>query len=529
MKNKKISLALLISLLTVAFAPLATAAEIPLLSWERGKQQNIVLGGPSTNSGWKIFLIAEGQVDRVFSASLPNKAGYVVYSIDLPNDLPLGGYAVEARAKGSPDTSVAAINVINRNVYTISSIPTDLRLLFTFYAIIISTFAIIRAGKYSQLSFTRDKSHRRLKGESNESSRVPKIFQPFYKFRSRRQAEMEISFLKFIAYKDGEALHKLSPILWAVTPFATFLLGLYMSWSIQATTVVPNVAISLIIIAAVIGAFDAISGATAAAGFIFASLILGDVNGMRAFLAVVAFTFAWCAPSMLATMYFITLKVDFRDNFMRLTPAIKSAVTLLISSVFGSMAVMISAILTDSLVINIQGNSFARWPLMAIVATVIILKNLFEAFIDSSRVKKSKEIESVEESIFLARVISPGMTSMLAVAIFGITYVWIEKPAQALVATLIISAPFFLSFVVFPEVAGKRFPMIRRNLVLETIVISSITIGVYAVIQRLPLATREKAQAFILMGLIPVLIHAIYSALVVSSERSKSAEREVNA
>lgn len=528
MKSKKISLALLITFLTLAIAPIARAADIPLLSWERGKQQSIVLGGPSTGSGWKIFLIAQGQEDRAFTPSVPNKAGYIVYSIDLPRDLPLGGYSVEARAQGSPDTSVAAINVVERNFYTISSIPTDLRLLFTFYAIIISTFAIIRARKYSSLTFTRDKSHRRIKGEQNETSRVPRIFQPFYKFRSRRQAEMEISFLKFIAYKDGEALHKLSPIAWAVLPFATLLLGMYMSWSIQATTVIPNVAISLIIAAAVIGAFDAISGATAAAGFIFASLILGDVNGMRAFISVVAFTLAWWGPSMLATMYLLTLTVDFKEGFAKLSPKLKNVLTLILSAIFGSTAIMISAILTDSLVINIQGSSFTRWPLMAIVAGVILIKHVIESFIDSSRVRKSKTIESVEESIFLARVISPSMTFMVSVAIFGITYVWTEKAVQAFIATLIISAPLFLSFMVFPEVAGKRFPMIRRNLILETIVMSAITIGVYMLIQRLPMATREKGQAFILLGLVPVLIHAIYSALVVSSERAKSSEGEVN-
>jgi hypothetical protein len=190
MKSKKLSLALLLTMIFLAITPVTNAAEIPLLSWERGKQQNIVLGGPSTGSGWKIFLVAEGQADREFSASVPNSAGYIVYSIDLPKNLALGGYSVEARANGSPDSAVAAVNVIERSYYTISSIPTDLRLLFSFYAIIISSFAIIRARKYSYLSFNRDKSHRRSKGEDREGSSVPGFLQPFYKFRSRRQAEM---------------------------------------------------------------------------------------------------------------------------------------------------------------------------------------------------------------------------------------------------------------------------------------------------------------------------------------------------
>ncbi len=528
MKSKKFSLAILIAIFS-AVMPSASAVDIPLLTWERGKQQNIILGGPSTGNGWKIFFVAEGQADRELSASLPNSAGFIVYSIDIPKDMPLGGYAVEVRGPRSPDRTVAAINLIERSYYTISSIPTDLRLLFTFYAIIISSFAVIRARKYSQLSFTRDKSHRRAKGEDRESSRVPGIFQPFYKFRSRRQAEMEISFLKFIAYKDGEPLHKLSPILWAITPFITFLLGMYMSYSIQGITVIPNVALYLILIAAIVGAVDAISGVTAAAGFLFASLILGDINNMRTFLSVIAFALAWCLPSMLASMYLIVLKIDFNEAFSKASSRVKTLLALAISAALGSMAVIISAILTDSLVINKQGDPFARWPLMAIVAVVIFLKNLAEVLVDRSRRNRATEVKSVEESIFLARAISPGMTFLLAIAFFGIIYVWTDKPVQSLIATAVIAAPFFLSFMVFPEVAGKRFPMIRRNLVLETVLISLTTVGVYAGIQYLPLATREKAQAFILLGLVPVLIHAIYSALVVSSERAKKKEAEVTA
>jgi hypothetical protein len=238
---------------------------------------------------------------------------------------------------------------------------------------------------------------------------------------------------------------------------------------------------------------------------------------------------AWYMPSMLASMYLIVLRVDFTDNFGKLSSGSKDFLAVLVSAIFGSTVVVISAIVTDSLIINIQGDSFARWPLMALVALVILAKNYLEVAIDRSRAKKGSEVEVITESIYLARAISPGMTFLLAVAFFGITYVWTEKPLQSLIATAIIAAPFFLSFIVFPEVAGKRFPMIRRNLILETLVISVFTGLVYVGLQYLPMTTRDKAQAFILVGLVPVLIHAIYSALVVSSERAQQKEEEVNA
>jgi len=85
MKSKKFSFAILIAIFA-AVMPSASAVDIPLLTWERGKQQNIILGGPSTGNGWKIFFVAEGQADRELSASLPNSAGFIVYSIDIPKE-----------------------------------------------------------------------------------------------------------------------------------------------------------------------------------------------------------------------------------------------------------------------------------------------------------------------------------------------------------------------------------------------------------------------------------------------------------
>ena len=520
MKSKKFTVALLISFISILATPLAAALDMPLLSWERGKQQSIVLGGSSTDAGWKIFLISPGQKEIEFSRSATNEAGYVVFSVDLPNNLKVGGYSVEARAKGAESNIVAAINVIPRKYYTISSIPTDLRLLFTLYAIVVSYFAIIRSRRYSTLTFSRDASHRRKKGEDLASSRVPASIQPFYKFRSRRQAEMEISFLKFVAYKDGEPLHKFAPVVWAILPFLTFVLGIYMSYSIQETTVIPNVAIPLLLLVVVIGAIDSISGGTAALGFIFASFILGDITGMRTFLATAAFVMAWCIPSMLASMYLLTLRVDFKHNFARLSEKVKSFVALLTSAIFGSTAVVISAILTDSLVINIQGDAILRWPLMALTALIIFGKNFAETLLDENRVRREKEVSTLIESITLRPVFSSGMAFFLAASIFGIVYVWTERAAQSIFATIIISLPFLLNAASGPKVTLKRFKVIQRNVLLEAGLISILTIVIYEVIQYLPMSTREKAQAFILIGLAPVLLHSIYSLLAASIERS---------
>ena len=51
----------ILTILTALFiaAPSAQAADIPFLTWENGKQQAIVLGGPSSSTEWKMALVGE--------------------------------------------------------------------------------------------------------------------------------------------------------------------------------------------------------------------------------------------------------------------------------------------------------------------------------------------------------------------------------------------------------------------------------------------------------------------------------------
>ena len=65
-------------------APSAQAADIPFLTWENGKQQAIVLGGPSSSTEWTMALVGENTKPLVFKASTKNSEGFYVFSIDLP-------------------------------------------------------------------------------------------------------------------------------------------------------------------------------------------------------------------------------------------------------------------------------------------------------------------------------------------------------------------------------------------------------------------------------------------------------------
>jgi hypothetical protein len=75
MLNKFIAICVAAFSLFIAIPSSVAASDIPLLSWERGKEQNIVLGGYTSQSSWAIQLVADGQTPLQFSKSTANKDG----------------------------------------------------------------------------------------------------------------------------------------------------------------------------------------------------------------------------------------------------------------------------------------------------------------------------------------------------------------------------------------------------------------------------------------------------------------------
>ena len=73
MRVKFFALALIGAFMGLAI-PQASAVDVPLLTWERGKEQNIVLGGGAITNDWQIVLVQKNEVILKFSKSKINKA-----------------------------------------------------------------------------------------------------------------------------------------------------------------------------------------------------------------------------------------------------------------------------------------------------------------------------------------------------------------------------------------------------------------------------------------------------------------------
>jgi hypothetical protein len=101
----------LLTLFALSTAP-ATAAYTPVLTWERGIEQSITLGGSTDVTLWNIELKgADGEVLE-FERSEKSASGYFVYSVVLPDDLKVGRYAIYASALGAETTLTSYVDVV---------------------------------------------------------------------------------------------------------------------------------------------------------------------------------------------------------------------------------------------------------------------------------------------------------------------------------------------------------------------------------------------------------------------------------
>ena len=96
------------------------------------------------NQNWNLYLVGDDNVRHQFSASIRNKEGFYVFSIDLSKKFKIGGYVVESESNNGEIKQVAGIQVINSSIKSLTSIPNELFIvLFGFSLFIFSLILYI--------------------------------------------------------------------------------------------------------------------------------------------------------------------------------------------------------------------------------------------------------------------------------------------------------------------------------------------------------------------------------------------------
>jgi hypothetical protein len=490
----------------VLSVPVASAADIPVLTWEKGKEHNIVLGGNGIVKDWQIQLKSPQGKPLDFSMSRKDSRGFIVYSIDIPDKYPNGVYTVETNSSAEGSKIVAGVRIVDISNYNLIQIPTKLFVILITVILLISTLSIARMKKYERIEYLRGKLAPAPKG----------LVGLLYKFRDSSIEEIHKSIFKFQLIREGELLHKFSPVTWAVIPWVSLLIGAGVSANerliegVQLTPVLFYAAIALI------GLLDPFSGFMAGVGFAFVHAVTGNVSSVRSVMSLIAISVGWFAPGLIASFYADALNKDkYSLFFKRFLPD-------LLASGLGGLVFFTSELLTNSFADHKGPISASGYLIPAIFSLFVFARISGEKYLNKDLHQTGENYQI--RSLTLQRVISPRTILFSALYIAGSIYVWTESITFAIEIAAIVAIPLGLLMVRFENPVISLFKKYQRNIFGETLVLAGIAYVVFNYIQSLPLEVTQKGRMFVGYAAVLLLIHGFYSSIYDSSDRENASK-----
>jgi hypothetical protein len=431
----KAGISLLISLFCTLAPVSASAFDAPLLVWERGRVQEVVLGGGNFSNVWVTTLQGNGIEPLKFRESGRNPAGFIVFSLYVPNDFPLGAYTVHISGEKYPDKIIAGVNLIAAQKYKIIASPLDLTALVAIFIFFTTTISVLRSRKYSELSIESTQDLPRLGDpiDTAHKSFLQRFTESPYRIRVNGIIYLQESLFRFMLVREGELLHRISPSAYGLFPILGFIGGTIAGVETLRNGGISNTPLTIFIAIALFSIIDGFSGTFAALGFWLVQTFTGNVSSLRDLLVMFAIGFAWVAPSLFGGIY--------REMVAREFPRYIANV---LSGLMGGVLFFFGHLLVDSVLTVPAPRRSLDW----IVFGAISLFAAIRSFADNLIVGKAPAIDSIhrQERIAIARVSSPQTAFILTATIFIFVYIWTGSAVKAIIVALLFSLPYYLLF-----------------------------------------------------------------------------------
>jgi hypothetical protein len=502
---------MLLALFTLGLgAPAASASDIPLLTWERGKEQNIVMGNTDIPSTWTIKLVGDGYQPLTFRMSTRGTDGTIVYSVQIPSEMPIGTYSVQVLdTEGQLTTIVAGVDVIEMQTFEVVSIPSPLKFLLLSIVFLITGVTTLRSKKYANLSYVH---HRSLieEGTLMHDARFPPVLYKFYTLRAKSFDSLKSTLFRFLMSRDSEFLHRISPLSWTLLPGVAFVLGAFAS--IVTGEDMPNIPVAVLLLLVVIGLLDALSGFYVAASFITLQIVLGHVTNLSQLLAVVSISLSWILIGVIADLFYLTSMKDLNSK----GSSENRIIALFLASAVAGGLFIFAQVLTNSFSVNLREDSQLINLLGVLVGLIFMGRTSFREKFDS------RELNQVTTVNYVTTRIISGMFALIMWALFALTaYSWSQSLSTALVSASAFSIPLFALVVRFAQPEIKLLDKWRRNVYLEALLVLVITYGLFEFVARLPYPIVQRSQIYIVIAFIPAILHSLLSSLYDISESKR--------
>jgi hypothetical protein len=297
----------------VALTPIsAQAADIPQLNWERGMQQSVALGGDS-NLLWKVTLKNDSGFSADFARSSKNGSGFVVYTIELPDDLKLGAYRVVTSAPGTSESLSSYINIIEATSYDPLLDPK------TIGGLAVVAYTLLSFFSGSQLESKRSDEEEdpnslggvdtnylaagRVSKRTQDAIRIGrfKLVQSLDSFRSRLIIETSRNSKVFTRiFADGTWAQSLFGPFALLLPIAGAALGIAAGLDSDLTKSLIPTNIDLVLAIIVLGIFDAMAGFAAASAYFIYAMATSNVSTVLDLQTLLGFSLVLFTPILAA-------------------------------------------------------------------------------------------------------------------------------------------------------------------------------------------------------------------------------------
>jgi hypothetical protein len=498
------------------FAPIAAQAfDIPLLTWERGREQQVVLGGGAYTQSWIVTLEGNGANPLTFKASEKNAAGYVVYSLEIPADFPTGAYSVVTNGKGSPRTVVAGVNLIEQQTTTVTSNLFDLTLIVAIFVFLTGIVSTIRARKYQFLPFKSAQVLPRLTDPVSLAAENfwDRLEAAPYRLRVQSLNSLRPSLMRFLLIREGEVAHRISKQLYGTSPLIGLVAGAIAGVEVGRNDGLAATPITIFLIVALIAIFDAYAGVAATLGFWAIELFTGNVTSFRDVLIALAVGIAWVGPSLFAALLRETINRDFSSSTARGAGSIKYFGILGSSAVGATVFYFGHALVNSVIYIDHEVRVITFIHILIVTAALLV-----RGFADGLVLGADQLPETRDESFLIARVSSPLTAFAVLALVFSFVYIWTQSAARSFFVAALFALPYFLIFIRFNRITALKTERLPRNIFLESAVIAGITLIVFRQISTKPLLLDQRADLLLLLAGVAPVLHAIYSAIYSSNE-----------
>lgn len=509
MKNRLL-LPLAITFGVVLSAP-ASALDIPLLTWEQGKSQAVVLGGPTASENWEVSLVAASGVGKPFRASGINEGGFRVYTIDVGSLQTEGRYTIETQGPGSPRNVVSEVLIVPADRYEVPRAPYDLLFILLFLAIFITIAVSIRRVPTKVSSFPNRiadleglvsgedlSTIKRFKANSLESRRV------------RFVRALPESFLKTLLVADSNFAFSLPVRGFISLPGASILLGGCLFLTHESSEPFSQVSILLLIFLLATSIFDLFSGLVGAVTFLALHVALSGSLDIRNGLSAVVLVGVFLFPAL------FNLAGNLTSSALNPTTRVTYALFTLLGVFYIPCAYLVIKSLRFDVALTAVG---VPYLLVSAIVLVAIKNKLLSKFLTTG----ADSLDTTTPETEIPRLFSNGTILGFSMALTVLFINWTEEFTISIFAALAWSVPLLLSSIRFEGAFLRFLRSIPRVIWLEVGLVVALTFGLFQLVRTLPYLVEDSSALLLFILAIPTALHSLF-VLLVSSSREQEAK-----